>query len=115
MPLRKKDGLRFKHRSRFRWILIALVIGVLVLAVFAFISPVSQNGRATPPSPTDEIFQDDDTPEGYPQLTQTAEVDALPPTPEEIGYTDGIIFMSTLLILILLVATLRETLHRRGR
>jgi hypothetical protein len=50
-----------------------------------------------------------------PEITQTAEAETLPPTPEEIGYTDGIIFMSTLLILILLVGTLRETLRRKRR
>ena len=55
------------------------------------------------------------SPVGDLEMTQTAEQDAQPPTPEEIGYTDGIIFMSTLLILILLVGTLRETLRRKGR
>jgi hypothetical protein len=48
-------------------------------------------------------------------LTSTAEMEDLPPTPEEIGYTNGIIFCSTVLVLILLVGTLRETIRREGR
>jgi hypothetical protein len=33
--------------------------------------------------------------------------------PEEIGHTDGIIFWSTLLMLIVVIATLRETILRK--
>lgn len=104
MSSRTNETLRSRHRINLRWILIALVLGVLILSILAFISPISQGGREATLTPTDELG-----------MTQTAEVDGLPPTPEEIGYTDGIIFMSTLLILILLVGTLRETLRRRGR
>ena len=60
-----------------------------------------------------DVNQETGTPDPEQNLTQTAEVEALPPTPEEIGYTDGIIFMSTLLILILLLGTLREALWRK--
>lgn len=111
----KKNGLRYRRRSNLRWVLIALVLGVLTLSILAFISPVSQVGQETSPSPTGLSDQETGTPTIVQDLTQTAEIEALPPTAEEIGYTDGIIFMSTLLILILLVATLRETLLRKGR
>ncbi len=83
--------------------MIGLVLGVLVLSILAFFSPVSQGWQETTPTPT-----------AY-ELTPTNETEAPPPTPEEIGYTDGIIFMSTLLILILLIGTLREILRRKGR
>ncbi len=110
MPESKKRAQRYHSASSLRWILIALIIGVLILSLLAFISPVSQVGQEITPSPT--AFQMTQTTF---QMTQTAEVEASPPTPEEIGYTDGIIFMSTLLILILLMGTLREALHRKGR
>ena len=45
--------------------------------------------------------------------TETITMD-IPPTPDEIGYTDGIIFFATILVLILLVGTLREVIHRKG-
>ena len=98
-----------------RWVLIALVLVVLVLSILAFISPISQGGQGSTPTPSVVSKTGAARPTGDLEMTQTAEGDTLPPTPEEIGYTDGIIFMSTLLILILLVGTLRETLRRRGR
>ena len=98
-----------------RWVLIALVLVVLVLSILAFISPISQGGQGSTPTPSVVSTTGAATPTGDLEMTQTAEGDTLPPTPEEIGYTDGIILMSTLLILILLVGTLRETLHRRKR
>ena len=114
MPRRKHAGVKFKPESRFLWILIALLIGVLILSVYALIDPFSQDEEQTGFVPTMTIIPEDGRPEEELELTQTVEVEALPPTPEEIGYTDGIIFMSSLLILILLVGTLREILHRRG-
>ena len=111
MAPRKREDLQSKRIANLRWVLIALVLGVLVLSILAFISPVSEGGQETAPTEERPTVTGADAPE----MTQTAEVEALPPTPEEIGYTDGIIFMSTLLILILLVGTLRETLRRKGR
>jgi hypothetical protein len=117
MPPRKGEGIWFKGKFDLRWILIVLVLGVFALLILAFISPVSQGGQGSTPTPS--VVSGNSavtpTPSGDLAMTQTAEVDELPPTPEEIGYTDGIIFMSTLLILILLVGTLRETLRRKGR
>ena len=115
MPPRKNEGILKNQRINLRLVLIALVLGVLTLSILAFISPVSQGGQETTPSPTGMSAQETGTPETEENLTQTAEVEALPPTPEEIGYTDGIIFMSTLLILILLLGTLREALRRKKR
>ena len=115
MPRKNNEKLRSKGRNRLRWVLIALVLVVLVLSILAFISPISQGGQGSTPTPSMMSGTDEATPAGDLGMTQTAAVDTLPPTPEEIGYTDGIILMSTLLILILLVGTLRETLHRRKR
>ena len=106
---------QYQKQSTFRWILILLVLGVLTVSILAFTSPVSQGRQAATPSPTALEGQEITEPTTAINLTQTAEADAMPPTAEEIGYTDGIIFMSTVLILILLVATLRETIRRKGR
>jgi len=114
MALKNQDP-RPQKRSSLWWVLILLVLGVLALSILAFASPVSQGLQAATPSPTGLV--DPATGETTENLdvTQTAEAEALPPTPEEIGFTDGIIFMSTVLILILLLATLRETILRKNR
>ncbi len=114
MPWRKHEGEKFNPNSKLPWILIAVLIGVVLISIYALIDPDFQNGETTPASPSVDVIQEAITPEGELQMMQTAEVEALPPTPEEIGYTNGIIFMSSLLILILLVGALREILHRRG-
>ena len=84
------------------WPLIGLVFIVLVFSILAFNSPVSRHPQVVTPSETAE-------PEMIVTLQETQE----PPTPDEIGYTDGIIFWSTILILILLIATLREVVRRK--
>ena len=114
MPLNERDS-RPQNQTAFRWILILLVMGVLTVSILAFSSPVSQGRQAATLSPTEAEGLEINEPTQAFDLTQTADADAMPPTPEEIGYTDGIIFMSTVLILILLVATLRETIRRKGR
>ena len=111
----KHDPKQTSRRAGLLWILIALVVGVLILSILAFISPISQGGQVGTPTLTKASISEIEITNASLERTQTAQVDALPPTPEEIGYTDGIIFMSTLLILILLVGTLRETLRRKGR
>lgn len=113
MPPKKAEREWFKSNLSLVWVLIFLVIVVLILSIFALLSPVSQNGSAGTSLPATIIDQDESTPRGELQKTQTADAEPPPPTPEEIGYTDGIIFMGTLLIMILLVSTLRETLRRK--
>lgn len=110
-PVDKKDRGLFAE-IRAQWMLVALAAAVLTLSVLAFSSPVSQNSTLATPSPAGMT---ECTATAAAAQTQTAESEAAPPTPEEIGYTDGIIIMSTLLILILLVATLREALRRKAR
>jgi len=96
-----------------QWILLVLVIGVMIITSIAFMQPISR-GRAVP-TPTFETA--DVTSEGAaienaaptPSVTPTE-----PPSAEEVGYTDGIILCSSVLVLILLVGTLRETLRRRN-
>ena len=111
-PESGEKKLKFKPS----WILYVLVVAVLLLSILAFISPICQNPVETTPSPTTQTTATDIEGETIPDvaLTTTPEAYPLPPTPEEIGYTDGIIFLSTILILILLVATLREILYRKA-
>lgn len=114
MPPGKKSVLRFNPKSWLQWVLIALVIGIIVLSIFVFASSNSRNRPGASQTATAVITQEPGTlNEDEPLIAETDQGDAFPPTPDEIGYTDGIIFMSTLLILILLVGTLREVLHRR--
>jgi hypothetical protein len=86
-----------------------LVLGVSFLSSLAFSKPISQE-RQTPTAVETQTEMATGTPEAIATVTEEE-----PPTPEEIGYTDGIIFCSTVLVLILLVGTLRETLRRKGR
>lgn len=98
-----------------QWILLMLVIGVMIITSIAFMQPVS-SGLPTP-TPTGEVS-------AYPVAGATGESGAEPaptltptepPSEEEVGYTDGIILCSSVLVLILLVGTLRENLHRRNQ
>jgi hypothetical protein len=103
-----------RQRIGLQWVLLVLVLGVLILSSLAFVRPISQDEQTPTPMNTASITPEDSgTPEGT--GTPLADPNALPPTPEEIGYTDGIIFCSTVLVLILLVGTLRETVRRKGR
>jgi hypothetical protein len=105
---------RSKLKFSPHWLLFFLTLGVLMLSSLAFVQPASQIDQTPTPSPmalavpSEEAMADS-------ALTSTAEMEDLPPTPEEIGYTNGIIFCSTVLVLILLVGTLRETIRREGR
>lgn len=94
-------------------LLILLIVVVVALYILSCMEPIipQQFATLTPeltetPAPesisqTDEPGQDQDI--------------VIPLTEEEIGSTDGIVFWSTILILILLVGTLRETLRRMGQ
>lgn len=102
-----------RPNSRFTWVVVVLILVVLVLASLEL-------GLSNPePSPTATVTED------IIKSTQTSTVLAsnpatetippdVPPSPDEIGYTDGIIFLATILVLILLVGTLREIVHRKG-
>ncbi len=114
MTGRKRRRLLTKLEFSPHWLLFSLIICVLILSSLAFARPVAQNGQTLTPSQT-ALTAADETLTPNSTLTATAESDASPPSPEEIGYTDGIIFCSTILVLILLVGTLRETIRRKGR
>lgn len=96
-----------------KWILVGLIMGVLLLASFALgrvgLEPSLQattTETQLPATLTQTIPAGTGTP---------AEVNPdIPPQPHEVGYTDGIIFFATILVLILLVGTLREIVHRKG-
>jgi len=93
-------------------ILFTLIIGVVILAILTFTRPISQGVRTVTPCPTSMILTAPAQSSGTaPVVTPTSEV--VPLTPEEIGYTDLIIFWSTVLVLILLVGVLRETISQK--
>ena len=95
------------------WPLIGLVFIVLVFSILAFNSPVSRHPQVVTPSETDEPTTGSSVGTAEPEIVETLQEELDPPTPDEIGYTDGIIFWSTILILILLIATLREVVRRK--
>lgn len=85
-----------------------LILGVVLLTILALLQPPSEGIVLTTstaitqtPDP-DQIENGTRTPEPY------------PPSPEEVGSTSGIIIWGTLLVLIFLIGTLRETLYRKG-
>jgi TRAP-type C4-dicarboxylate transport system permease small subunit len=112
MPLREIEPEPSKRCLEPQWVLMVLVLGVMILASVAFIHPERQVNATTSPistaSPTPVVDETELSPDALVTATES-----LPPTPEEIGYTDGIIFCSSILVLILLVGTLRETLRRK--
>lgn len=99
--------------SRLMWTLLVMIFVIVVLAFLAFRSPISQpvGERVITVTVTSAPSEDDLT------ITPEPEVIVLEPEdfldPDEIGHTDGIIFWSTLLLLIVVVATLRETILRK--
>ena len=99
--------------GRFKWGLVILILSVLILASFAFGRPNGEEAVTASPTTTLKINVETGTAMASNTTTETVTVD-IPPSPDEIGYTDGIIFFATILVLILLVATLREVIHRRG-
>ncbi|QRN83049.1 hypothetical protein JR338_11645 [Chloroflexota bacterium] len=96
-----------------QWILLALVLGVMIITSVAFMQPISRARTApTPTANAAEVTLEGARTESIaptPSVTPTE-----PPSAEEVGYTDGIILCSSVLVLILLVGTLRETLRRRN-
>jgi len=108
------NGIGKKSKFSLNWSFFILIFGVLALSIAAFCSPISQCATPTDsPSEAGVTQTGSSTPEfqGTPVPTATL----LPPTPDEIGYSNGIIFWSTILILILLIGTLREILYVRKK
>jgi len=97
------------------WTLVAMIVIIIGLAVLALRSPISK--------PTGErtvVL----TPEATPvvgDLENSSDTEVLILStedfldPEEIGHTGEIIFWGTILLLILVAATLRETILRKKR
>jgi len=96
-------------------VFLILLLGVITLSVMACIQPILAEPQEmqTPvltetPSQGQSIETDSDI------AAQTQQA-LPPPTPDEIGSTTGIIIWAMILVLILLIGTLRETLHRKGQ
>lgn len=99
--------------SKLMWLLIGMIVIILILAVLALRSPISQPiGERTMVPTIDGTLTASD-------LTETPEpvVIILEPEdfldPEEIGHTDSIILWSTVLLLIVVIGTLREAILRK--
>ena len=106
------ERLRSKMRIEPQYVMIFFSLVILLVIIAAFVRPVY-------PATLSQTVEPSFTPIAEtPQMTEASEITptptSLPPTPEEIGYTDGIIFWATILVIILLVGTLRETLRRKG-
>lgn len=99
--------------SRLMWTLLVMVFIIVVLAFLALRSPISQpvGERVVTVTVTTAPFDEE------PALTHEPEVIVLEPEdfldPDEIGHTDGIIFWSSVLLLIVVIAALRETILRK--
>ena len=113
MTGRKKDRPQSRVKLGPHWLLLVMVMGVLILTSLAFLrSDTPETVESTPSQTKAESTQIGETPDST--MTPEMAAESSSPTPEEIGYTDGIIFFSSILVLILLVGTLRETVHRAG-
>lgn len=113
MPNNNQEANEKFWGSRLMWTLLVMIFVIVVLAFMAFRSPISQpigerviTVTVTPALSDDELAA---TPE--PEVIVLEPEDFL--DPDEIGHTDGIIFWSTVLLLIVVAATLRETILRK--
>jgi len=113
MPDRNDENDHHFWNSKLLWTLLALIVMVLILAVLALRSPISQpiGERTMVPTPDDTPFADSLTATPEPEVIILGQEDFL--DPDEIGHTDGIIFWSTVLLLIVVIGTLRETILRK--
>jgi len=113
MPGKKKKRWFPKIKSGINLLIMMLVIAVLIISSLTFLQTESMGAWETTPSPEASPTVEASV---TPADTGTSEVELEegPPTPMEIGYTDGIIFFSSVLILIVLVGTLRETIQHKG-
>lgn len=95
------------------WTLLVMVFIIVVLAFLALRSPISQPVGERMITVTVTCAPSDDG------LTTTPEPERIILEPEdfldpdEIGHTDSIILWSTVLLLIVVIATLRETILRK--
>jgi len=113
MTGRKKNRLKLRFKLGPHWLLLVMVMGVLILTSLAFLRSESlEVVESTPSQTATESTQIGETLDST--MTQEMEAESSSPTSEEVGYTDGIIFFSSILVLILLVGTLRETVRREN-
>jgi membrane protease YdiL (CAAX protease family) len=103
----KKDRVR-KISFWPHGVFMILILGVILLSILALLQPPSEG--IVFPTPT--VITQTPDPGQVENGTPTPEL--LPPSPEEVGSTSGIIVWGTLLVLIFLIGTLRETLYRKG-
>lgn len=90
--------------------LIVLVVIVLSMAILALVTPDASNVFAQ--NVTDTLENVELTATTTPILeTEESQL----PSPDEVGYMDGVIFCGTILVLILLLGTLREILWYRKK
>ncbi len=115
MSISQKDPPNKVSRTWPQWVLFVLMISILLLSILAFMSPISQNACQTGRSQPAFALLMKQTSTSAVQVTPTPDAKLPPPTPDEIGFTNGIIFWSTLLILILLIGTLREIMRRKDQ
>lgn len=96
------------------WMLLIMLFVVSVLAVLALRSPISQptGERTMIPTLTGSPSADSLAVTPEPEVIILGQDDFL--DPEEIGHTDGIIFWSTVLVLITIIGTLREAILRKN-
>jgi len=111
-----QDKPRGQMKIKFEPLYFLFILSLVILSLFiiAFARPVYPASLNATIEPTLKASLETDQPENENLLTTTPTPELEPPTPEEIGYTDGIIFWATVLVIILLAGTLRETLRRKG-
>ena len=103
-----------KGKFKPAWILFIVVFGVVALSILALLSPIAERSDILDSTLSPFTSDEAGTETEINDQAITPTLDQAPPTVEEIGSTNGIILWSTVLVLILLVGTLRETLHRNS-
>jgi len=113
MPERNNGTKENFWGSRLMWTLLVMVFIIVVLAFLALRSPISQpvGERMITITVTSALSDDGLTTTPEPEVIVLEPGDFL--DPDEIGHTDGIIFWSTVLLLIVVIATLRENFLRK--
>jgi len=90
--------------------LIVLVVMVVSMTILAWVTPDASNVFA---QNSTDILENVELTATTTPILETEESQA--PSPEEVGYMDGVIICGTILVLMLLLGTLREILWYRKK
>jgi cbb3-type cytochrome oxidase subunit 3 len=104
-----------KRKFEPQYVLFFFSLMVLLIIVIAFARPVYPFPLQSTAQPSCTAAVQTGQTQTENGITPTPSPELIPPSPEEVGYTNGIIFWATILMFILFAATVREIWRRKAK